>query len=104
MNRMEKLKEYLKAQPEDPFLNHALALEYSKEGELDLARELFIRLLQQHPEYVGSYYHLAALLLQQNRREEAIEWYEKGMAVAKKAGDTHAFNELRAAYDDVMDE
>jgi Tfp pilus assembly protein PilF len=103
MNRMEKLKEYLKAQPDDPFLNHALALEYSKEGELDLARELFIRLLQLHPAYVGSYYHLAALLLQQNQRDAAIEWYEKGMAAAKKAGDTHAFNELRAAYDDVMD-
>ena len=103
MNRMEKLKEYLKAQPDDPFLNHALALEYSKEGELDLARELFIRLLQLHPAYVGSYYHLAALLLQQNQRDAAIEWYEKGMAAAKKAGDSHAFNELRAAYDDVMD-
>jgi Tfp pilus assembly protein PilF len=103
MNRKEKLKEYLKAQPDDPFLNHALALEYSKEGELDLARELFIRLLQLHPAYVGSYYHLAALLLQQNQRDAAIEWYEKGMAVAKKAGDAHAFNELRAAYDDVMD-
>jgi tetratricopeptide (TPR) repeat protein len=100
---MEKLKEYLKAQPDDPFLNHALALEYSKEGELDLARELFIRLLQLHPAYVGSYYHLAALLLQQNQRDAAIEWYEKGMAAAKKAGDAHAFNELRAAYDDVMD-
>ena len=100
---MEKLKEYLKAQPDDPFLNHALALEYSKEGELDLARELFIRLLQLHPAYVGSYYHLSALLLQQNQRDAAIEWYEKGMAVAKKAGDAHAFNELRAAYDDVMD-
>jgi len=103
MNRMEKLKEYLKAQPDDPFLNHALALEYSKEGELDLARELFIRLLQLHPAYVGSYYHLAALLLQQNQRDAAIEWYEKGMAAAKKAGEAHAFNELRAAYDDVMD-
>jgi tetratricopeptide (TPR) repeat protein len=80
-----------------------LALEYSKAGELDLAREGFIQLLQLHPAYVGSYYHLAALLLQQNRRGEAIEWYEKGMTEAKKAGDTHAFNELRAAYDDVMD-
>jgi len=103
MNRIDKLQEYLKAQPDDPFLNHALALEYSKAGEWDLARDLFIRLLQLHPEYVGSYYHLAALLLQLNQRGEAIEWYEKGMAAAKKAGDTHAFNELRAAYDDVMD-
>lgn len=103
MNRMEKLQEYAKAQPEDPFLQHALALEYSKVGDTNLAIEIFIRLLQHQPQYVGSYYHLAALLVQQNRRGEAIEWYEKGMAAAKQAGDTHALQELRAAYDDFMD-
>jgi tetratricopeptide (TPR) repeat protein len=103
MNRIEKLQEYLKAQPEDPFLQHALALEYSKAGDSELAVAIFIRLLQQHPQYVGSYYHLAALLVQQKKIGEAIEWYEKGMAAAKQAGDTHALNELRAAYDDVID-
>jgi hypothetical protein len=52
---------------------------------------------------VGSYYHLAAALASHNRVKEALEWYEKGLAAAKKAGDNHAWNELRTAYDDLMD-
>ena len=31
----------------------------------------------------------------------AIKWYEKGMAEAKKAGDNHAYNELRSAYEEL---
>jgi len=32
----------------------------------------------------------------------AIEWYEKGMAAAKKAGDNHAYGELQGAYEDLV--
>jgi hypothetical protein len=34
----------------------------------------------------------------------ALEWYEKGMAAAKTAGEQRAYNELRAAYDDLVEE
>ena len=33
--------------------------------------------------------------------DEAIKWYEKGMVEAKKAGDNHAFGELRGAYEEL---
>ena len=29
------------------------------------------------------------------------QWYEMGMEAAKKAGEKHAWNELKAAYDDL---
>jgi hypothetical protein len=35
-------------------------------------------------------------------RELAIGWYEKGMAEAKLAKDQHAYNELQAAYEDLV--
>jgi hypothetical protein len=41
--------------------------------------------------------------VQQQETESALSWYEQGLAAAKKAGDNHAWNELRAAYDDLMD-
>jgi tetratricopeptide (TPR) repeat protein len=103
MNRMEKLLAYLQDQPNDPFLRHALALEYQKTGQLEEAIKIWRQLLNDSPDYVGSYYHLAAALTSQNAVQEALEWYEKGLAVAKKAGDNHAWNELRMAYDDLMD-
>ena len=102
MDRIEKLNEFLKASPKDNFLRHALALEYSKIGDDLKARILFEEILTESPDYVGSYYHLAKLLEKLTHRDLAIEWYEKGMAAAKKAKDNHAYNELQAAYEDLV--
>ena len=102
MNRIEKILEFLSQQPNDNFLRHALALEYIKIGEELKARDLFVEILTESPDYVGSYYHLAKLLETLEEREAAIEWYEKGMAAAKLAKDNHAYNELQAAYEDLV--
>ena len=95
------MKEFLLASPEDSFLQHALALEHIKLGNDEAARELFERILNREPGYIGSYYHLAKLLERNENTEEAIRIYEKGMAEAKKAGDNHAFGELRGAYEEL---
>ena len=60
--RIEKLKEFLKASPDDNFVQHALALEYIKLGDDNAARSLFENILIKTPDYIGSYYHLAKLL------------------------------------------
>lgn len=101
MDRMEKIKEYLKATPGDSFLQHALALEYIKIGDDVSARSLFEAILARDPGYVGSYYHLAKLFERQEQIELAIAWYEKGMEAARKAGDQHALGELRSAYEEL---
>lgn len=102
MNRIEKILEFLNQQPKDNFLRHALALEYIKIGEDIKARDLFIQILKETPEYIGSYYHLAKILEKLQDRTAAIEWYEKGMAAAKLAKDDHAYRELQGAYEDLM--
>jgi tetratricopeptide (TPR) repeat protein len=103
MDKIEKLKTFLLKSPGDPFLNHALALEYIKAGDDKTARALFLELLTLDPDYIGSYYHLSQLLERSGEIENAKSWYEKGMAAAKKAGDGHAYQELRAAYEDLID-
>ena len=102
MDRIEKIREFLQATPSDNFLRHALALEYIKMGDDIKARELFEAILSMSPDYVGSYYHLAKLLEKMEEPALAIEWYEKGMVAAKKAGDNHSYNELQAAYEDLV--
>jgi Tfp pilus assembly protein PilF len=102
MNRIEKIKEFLIANPTDNFLRHALALEYTKAGRDQEARKLFEDILASSPDYVGSYYHLAKLLEKMEQVPLAIEWYEKGMAAAKAAGDNHSYSELQAAYEDLV--
>ena len=102
MDRIEKLKEFLQANPADSFVQHALALEYIKTGDDEEAKKLFEDILQREPGYVGSYYHLAKLLERNGDTDAAIKCYEKGMSETKKAGDQHAFNELRSAYEELI--
>jgi Tfp pilus assembly protein PilF len=103
MERIEKLKEFLAASPEDSFLQHALALEYVKIDNDAEAKKLFTAILEREAGYVGSYYHLGKLLERTNEIPLAITTYEKGMVAAKKAGDNHSYNELQGAYEDITD-
>jgi len=102
MNRIEQLNDFLKTNPKDNFVRHALALEYIKIGEDLKARILFEEILFDSPDYIGSYYHLAKLLEKLEHTDLAIEWYEKGMQAAKAAKDNHAYGELQAAYEDLV--
>jgi Tfp pilus assembly protein PilF len=102
MDRIARIKEFLKDSPDDSFLKHALALEYIKLGDDTLARQLFEELLAHEPGYVGSYYHLGRLLERTGVPQEAVAVYEKGMEMAKEAKDKHAYNELQAALDDLI--
>jgi Tfp pilus assembly protein PilF len=101
MDRIERIKEMLSANPGDSFLQHALALEYIKINEDERAKELFENLLRRDENYVGSYYHLGKLLERKDYMEEAKGVYEKGMQKAKEAGDMHTYNELQMAYEDL---
>ena len=102
MSKIEQIQEFLKNQPGDAFLTHALALEYIKADDLEKARNLFEDLLGRQPDYVGSYYHLAGLLAKMEEKQRAVEWYEKGIAAAKKAGDQHALRELQNALEELI--
>lgn len=101
MDRISKLKEFLQINPGDNFLKHALALEYIKTGDDATARTIFEEILTADPAYIGSYYHLAKLLERTGDTNMAIQWYEKGMEAARKAGDRHALGELRSAYEEL---
>jgi tetratricopeptide (TPR) repeat protein len=102
MDRIEKLKEFLLAEPDDPFVKHALALEYWKLGEVVTARRLLEEVLTKNPGAVGSYYQLGKLLEGIGEEGLAMEWYVKGMAAAKAAGERRAYNELQSAYDELL--
>jgi FimV-like protein len=101
MERIEKLKQFLTADPHDSFVRHALAMEYIALGDEASARRLLEEVLQQDAAAVGSYYQLGKLLERLGETTLALQWYEKGMEAARKAGEKRAYNELRTAYDDL---
>jgi predicted Zn-dependent protease len=91
----------LKQNPDDNFLNHALALEYAKLNQMTKSIDILKNLLRRDPGYIGSYYHLAGMLALSGQTEEANFWYDKGMTAARTLGDDHAFNELRSAWEEL---
>ena len=102
MNRIGKIQEFLKVTPNDTFMRHALALEYIKAGDDARARDEFEAILTASPDYIGSYYHLAKLLERNDETDLAVQWYKKGMNPALDRGDNPAYNELRAAYEELI--
>ena len=96
-NRIETLLKFLEEDPKDSFIIFALAKEYEKIGTLKKALDTYLQLKEIEPGYVGLYYHLAALQIELKMPEQALETYDQGIDVAKKAADFHALSELHTA-------
>ena len=98
MNRLEKLLEFIQNEPNDEFLKYALATEYLRLNNTEKALSYYEDLVNNHPGYTGTYYHLGKLYEALNRKQDAINIYEKGMQITKEKRDNHAFSELQAVY------
>lgn len=95
--RITQLLKFLEAEPNDPFLLYALATEYVKH-QPDKALAFFEKLLNEHPDYVPTYYHAAALYNELGLQDKAGRSYRAGIEKAREAGDSHALRELQSAY------
>lgn len=104
VNRLEKLLEFLKNEPDDEFLLYALATEYLRLNQTDMALTYYEKLVNEHPGYVGTYYHLGKLYEALNRKEDALQTYQDGMKTAREARDNHALSELMGVYNELNDE
>ena len=99
--RIEQLKNYLKEDPNDPFLIYALAIEYQHEKP-ETALTYFEQLLAEHENYTGTYYHAANLYLELNRLDEAEVVFKKGTEICRNQNDAHALRELQTAYNNYL--
>ncbi|HEX8607793.1 MAG TPA: tetratricopeptide repeat protein [Pedobacter sp.] len=96
--RLAKLLEFLESDPNDPFILYALATEYNSLNDVEKAFTYYMKLVAEHPDYVGTYYHLGKLYEKEGDSEAAIGVYQKGMIAARAKRDMHAFSELQGAF------
>ncbi len=96
-DRLEALKKFYEEDPTDPFTRFALAQEYLKRGDHEAALAFFEELVEDDPDYVGTYYHLGKLYERLGRAEAAKETYRRGIQVAQQKRDAHARAELQDA-------
>lgn len=104
MNRIEQLEIFLLQNPNDAFLNHALALEYVKAERYEEAKAAFLKNAGNHPDYVPTYFHLGKLYEKIKSSPEALQCYKAGIKKAQKAGDHKTANELRMALEFLEDD
>ena len=104
MSRKDQILALLEAQPTDPFLRFALAKEWEKEGNDPAALNIYRSIVNETPDYPGTYYHLGKTLVRMERPNEAWKVYTKGMEVTKRLGEAHAYTELGGARLELGDE
>jgi tetratricopeptide (TPR) repeat protein len=95
--RLEKLQQFLQANPNDCFVRYGLAQELGKSGQLDRAIEEYQRIFEINPDYQAAYYHAGQAYQKLGRIEAARKVYEKGIETSLRTGDLHARSELEAA-------
>ena len=95
--RLERLLSMHQSQPNDVFLNYALALEWQKNGDKAAAIEAFEKTLSLQADYLAAYYQLGQLYHESNQLEKAISCFEKGISAAQKSNDLKALAELKNA-------
>ncbi len=100
---IDKLLEFYKEDPADPFNSYALALAYLK-TDTSRALDWFRVLLREHPGYLPVYYQAAGVLAEAGYTEEAEAVYKKGIELAGAQQNTRTMQELQRAYRSFLDE
>jgi len=101
MTRLEKLQEFLAADPSDSFTRYAIALEYRAANDVTKAIENFEMLIINDPGYVATYYQLADCYRKLKLNDKALDAYKKGIIQARAANDLHTVSELEAAMEEL---
>lgn len=104
--RIQQLIRFVQEEPNEPFNIYALAMEYMSSQPAQ-ARFYFDQLLAEHPTYLPTYYHAAALYAELDERERAAELYEKGILLARAQQNQKTLQELeraQQAFDDDDDD
>ncbi|MCP1382308.1 tetratricopeptide repeat protein [Runella salmonicolor] len=102
-NRLAFLLQFFEEDSNDPFNAYALAMEY-QQTDVTKAAEYFQLLLEQHPDYLPTYYHAAALFAELEQLDLAEQLYQKGMQLALSQQNTKTYQELQRAYRGFQDE
>jgi tetratricopeptide (TPR) repeat protein len=96
-SRLEALRSFVAARPDDAFSRYALAMELRNGGNLTEAWHEFEVLLQKDEAYVPGYAPAADTLVGLGRHEEARALYLRGIELCERKGQHHARDQLQTA-------
>ena len=95
--RKELIFDMLVKEPNDVFLNYALAMEHLSAEEFKEAEAQLRRVLNIKTDYLPCYYQLGQVNEKLNNIELALSYYKQGVEIAKSQNNTKALGELNEA-------
>jgi len=95
MSRIPELESLLDERPDDPFVIYALAREYEKHTGTMQALLMYEHLVNNHPDYIATYYHYAKLLHSAGNKTEALKLLDTGISRGTHLKEMHAVGEMR---------
>lgn len=96
-NRLEQLQQMLLQEPNDEFLQYAIAMEYFSVNDFEKALNGLKAILNANPDYLAAYYQMGKCYEELKQFENAKDIYKKGIEVAKKQNKNKTLNELNEA-------
>lgn len=101
MPSLDQLQKLLVADPTDPFVPYAIALEHAKRGQLVTALDFFDRCLALDSTYCYAYFHKAQVQKTLGDLPGARASLVQGLAAAKKVSDSKARSEIQGLLDEL---
>lgn len=97
VSRVDMILSMLASEPDDLFLNYSLALEYVANTDYEKAETAFKKTIHLQNEYVPAFFQMGKLMELQNKNEEALKYYKKGLIFAQQQKNNKAINEIGEA-------
>lgn len=94
MPRREQLEAMLTDDPDDVFLNYALAMQLIADGDSAAGVSHLDRVMQLDPNYVPAYFQSAQALAQHGDTDRSRDLLRRGIDRARANGDQHAVEEM----------
>ncbi len=94
MPNRKQLEQLLESEPDDVFLQYAVAKACVSEGDVETGLSRFQSVIDGHPEYVPAYFQKGQALAERGRVVEARDILRLGIEAARKSGDRHAESEM----------
>lgn len=95
--RKELIFDMLEKEPNDVFLNYALAMEHLSTSDFKDAESQLRKVLEINPAYLPCYYQLGQVNEKLSNLDTALTYYKQGVDLAKTQNNQKALGELNEA-------
>jgi len=93
--QIQQLENLVKQNPQNALMHYTLGIEYLRKGKKRKAINILKKTIAIDREYSAAYRELGKALVESNMKPEAVDIFNKGIAVAEERGDIQTAREMQ---------